>query len=85
MPLSDQALAILEGITATDGRDLVFGLGAGGFSGWSKAKSELNERIAKARRQGGVEEGHAGMDNCTICADRSSRTSASTGSRRLMS
>jgi integrase len=54
VPLSDEALAILEGIAATDGRDLVFGMGAGGFSGWSKAKKELDERIAKARRQGDV-------------------------------
>ena len=60
VPLSHEALTILEGIAATDGRDLVFGLGAGGFSGWSKAKSELNERIAKARRQGGVKKAMPG-------------------------
>ena len=60
VPLSHEALAILGGITATNGRDLVFGLGAGGFSGWSKAKSELNERIAKARRQGGLKKAMPG-------------------------
>jgi len=38
----------------------VVGLGAGGFSGWSKAKSELDERIAKARRQGGVKKAMSG-------------------------
>lgn len=54
VPLSNEALAILEGIAAKDGRDLVFGLGAGGFSGWSKAKSELNERIAEARKRAGI-------------------------------
>lgn len=54
VPLSDQALAILEGIAAMDGRDLVFGISAGGFSGWSKAKSELTERIAEARSKAGV-------------------------------
>lgn len=60
VPLSDEALALLEGIAATDGRDLVFGLGAGGFSGWSKAKSELDERITKARLQGGVKKAMPG-------------------------
>jgi integrase len=54
VPLSDEALSILEGIAATDGRDLVFGLGVGGFSGWSKAKRDLNERIAQARKRAGV-------------------------------
>ena len=49
VPLTDQSAAILEGITASEDRDLVFGRGAGGFSGWSKAKAELDERIARAR------------------------------------
>ena len=62
VPLSDEALAILEGIAATDGRDLVFGLGAGGFSGWSKAKKELDERIAKARKASRHQQDHAGVD-----------------------
>ena len=39
VPLSDEALAILAAIPARHGRDLVFGSGVGGFSGWSKAKS----------------------------------------------
>lgn len=60
VPLSDEALAILEGIAETDGRDLVFGLGARGFSGWSKAKNELNERIAEARRKTGVKKAMPG-------------------------
>ena len=47
VPLSDQALALLP--SRTKGRDLVFGRGDGGFSGWSKAKGELDARIAAAR------------------------------------
>jgi integrase len=51
VPLSDEALAILSGVDREEGRDLVFGRGAGGFSGWSKAKGELDARIYKARAQ----------------------------------
>ncbi len=53
VPLSDQALEILETIERED-RELVFGRGAGGFSGWSKAKAELDERIAEARKASGM-------------------------------
>jgi integrase len=52
VPLSEQALAILEAAQAFDEectRELVFGYGAGGFGGWSKSKAELDARIAKAR------------------------------------
>ena len=49
VPLSDEALSILKGIVREDGRDLVFGRGAGGFGGWGKAKTELCAQIAKAR------------------------------------
>jgi hypothetical protein len=30
-----------------DGRDFVFGRGNGGFSGWSRAKSDLDARLGK--------------------------------------
>jgi integrase len=53
IPLADEALALLPP-TRPD-RDLVFGRGAGGFSGWSKAKGELDARIADARKSSGVE------------------------------
>jgi integrase len=53
VPLSDQALEILESIERGD-RELVFGRGSGGFSGWSKAKAELDERIAEARKVAGI-------------------------------
>jgi integrase len=39
VPLSDAAMAILDTIDAREGRDFVFGSGKGGYSGWSKAKS----------------------------------------------
>jgi integrase len=53
VPLSDPALAILAAQSRRiDGngelRDCVFGTGQGGFSGWSKSKERLDERIAKA-------------------------------------
>jgi integrase len=49
VPLSDAALAILQEVPRQKGRDLVFGRGAGSFSGWSKAKAALDARILKAR------------------------------------
>jgi integrase len=45
VPLSGPAFDILNGIPRRASRDLVFGLRAGGFSGWSKAKGELDELI----------------------------------------
>jgi integrase len=53
VPLGEQAMSILGGIERIDGRELVFGRGVGGFSGWSKAKAELDERIASARKAAG--------------------------------
>lgn len=49
VPLSDQALAIVNGLPVREDRALVFGTGKGGFSGWACAKAALGERIAKAR------------------------------------
>lgn len=42
VPLSDPALAILSAITRCAGRDLIFGSGEGGYSGWSKSKAALD-------------------------------------------
>ena len=50
VPLSHEALAILHNVTRQEGRDFLFGKGVGGFSGWSKAKRELDRRIAAARK-----------------------------------
>ncbi|WFU37601.1 site-specific integrase [Bradyrhizobium sp. CB82] len=45
IPLSKQAIAILQKRKAREGSDFVFGEGAGGFSGWSKCKTALDERL----------------------------------------
>jgi integrase len=52
VPLSEPALAILTGQhRRVDGngtlREFVFGIGQRGFSGWSRCKERLDERIAK--------------------------------------
>jgi len=52
VPLSAEAFEILK--ARTDERDLLFGRGAGGFSGWSKAKADLDERIAANRKKAGI-------------------------------
>ena len=53
VPLSDDAMALLP--PAREGREQVFGRAVDtGFSGWSKAKRELDRRIAAARKAGGV-------------------------------
>lgn len=48
VPLCGVALEILQSIPRRVGRDFVFGEGQGGFSGWSKSKTRLDTRIAKA-------------------------------------
>ena len=55
VPLSDLACEIIESIERRDNRDLLFGRGEGGFSGWSKAKVEIDARIAERRRRVGVD------------------------------
>ena len=53
IPLSDQALALLP--ERRDGHEHLFGrLPGAGFSGWSKGKSELDARIAAARKSAGL-------------------------------
>ena len=48
VPLSKAARSILDDIPKRGERDLIFGEGAGGFSGWSKAKAAMDERLGKA-------------------------------------
>jgi integrase len=57
VPLSDTALALIAASPRRTNRDLVFGNGPRrhgneqrGFSGWSKAKAALDERILEARQ-----------------------------------
>ena len=47
VPLSSHALAIILTTPLRDGRDLIFGARDNGFSGWSKAKAELDARISE--------------------------------------
>ncbi len=46
VPLSPEAVTTLRNVPRILGRDLVFGSGLGGYSGWSKAKSELDARAS---------------------------------------
>lgn len=45
VPLSDEAMAILENVDLRDGRELLFGSGKGGYSGWSKSKAEMDSTL----------------------------------------
>ena len=47
IPLSRSVYAIIDALPRRDGREYVFGRGAGGFSGWSRCKARLDERIGK--------------------------------------
>jgi integrase len=65
IPLTKLALAILEEQPVRvddDGkvRDLVFGIGQQGFSGWSRSKQRLDERIHAARTAAWKERGRQG-------------------------
>ena len=42
VPLSEPALAIFGSVNRRANRDPIFGLGDGGFSGWSKSKASLD-------------------------------------------
>jgi integrase len=45
VPLSDPAMAILATIEVREGRELLFGSGKGGYSGWSKSKAEMDNTV----------------------------------------
>jgi integrase len=45
VPLSDAAMSILGTINRRGDRELVFGSGKGGYSGWSKSKKEFDELV----------------------------------------
>jgi integrase len=48
VPLSANAIAIIEQILRRANRDFVFGMGQGGYSGWSKSKAEI-DKVAKLK------------------------------------
>jgi integrase len=45
VPLSAPAMAIIETVERRKDRDLLFGSGKGGYSGWSKAKERLDNLV----------------------------------------
>jgi integrase len=51
LPLSRQATAILRAQPHRKDRDLIFGYGKGGFSGWSDCKSSLDEALQSQRKR----------------------------------
>ena len=44
IPLSNQVASILESLERREQRDLVFGTGKGGFSGWGQSKARMDRR-----------------------------------------
>jgi integrase len=50
-PLPDRIWDLVQALPNREGRDLIFGRCAGGYSGWSKSKGELNGRILARRKE----------------------------------
>jgi integrase len=50
VPLSDGAVTILKQVPQRATREFVFGIGQGGFSGWSKSKGEI-DKAAKLKEE----------------------------------
>jgi integrase len=50
IPLSAPARCIIDTLPRRNGRDFVFGRGEGGYSGWSRSKARLDERIAEMNK-----------------------------------
>ena len=48
VPLSAAAMDVLASVVVRNGRDLMFGEGEGGYSGWSRSKERLDEKLGKA-------------------------------------
>jgi integrase len=51
VPMSSAVRSILKEHPKTEKRELLFGYGDGPFSGWSKSKEALDERILKATKK----------------------------------
>jgi integrase len=51
VPLPTQAVEILRAVKQRPGRDLVFGRGSGGFSGWGNAKERLDVKLTRLRAE----------------------------------
>lgn len=48
VPLSEMAISLLQSIPQILHRDLVFGSGTRGYSGWSKSKADLDQRLVQS-------------------------------------
>jgi integrase len=48
IPMAPAVMQILKALPRREDRDLVFGLGDGGYAGWSKSKDELDSRLRDA-------------------------------------
>jgi integrase len=51
LPLSPEIRAILRAQPRRNDRDLIFGYGKGGFSGWSDCKARLDEALQSGKRK----------------------------------
>lgn len=51
VPLSPQSVAVLSEVAAIESRDLLFGSGEGGFSGFSRCKERLDADILKRAKE----------------------------------
>jgi integrase len=49
VPMSESVRALIKAISRIEGRDLIFGYGNGGFSGWSRCKERLDAAINSER------------------------------------
>jgi integrase len=47
VPLSEPARLIIQSVPPRKGRDFLFGIGTGPFSGWSRSKERLDERLGE--------------------------------------
>ena len=54
VPLTQMAVAVIQSIPKRGAQDCMFGRAGGGFTGWSKAKRELDARIAARRHAMGL-------------------------------
>jgi integrase len=50
VPMSEPVRALIKATPKTEGRDFIFGYGAGGFSGWSRCKERLDASINAERK-----------------------------------
>jgi integrase len=55
VPLAPLARVIVDGQEKKSGRDMIFGRGVGGFSGWSRCKERLDEKIKEANAGAAIE------------------------------